>query len=706
MKTKDGDQGIEDREHRGRSVKTLMLVYLPPWLAWLLSWPVAAGAWALWGRRVGIVSELFAMIMLVATGLLAVMVDHLAKGRGRAIRNLARWSAVGGGGWLIFAGLYGPWHRGVVDVWAGGGFLACVFWMSRRALLTGKGEVGVVSDATGKLLEVLDGARLSNVHAARTKLGPVVRARAEVDRGRQSVGDLVKAGNHIEAIAHLRPDAVQMTRDPKDAGQVDVTIIPHDTLDQEIPWAPDRPGESIALPIRIGPYADGEDCAVHFPGDERTGRNLTHFLCQALTGGGKTELARGLFTKVLCRTEVTVIASDPVKGVQTLGVFVQANALELYSLDMIGSRAMLAAVKRSIAPRAAFLGARGLKQWQSGCGLNLLVAWWEEANWATQGAALEAVAEQARSVGILLFVSQQRAAYTKTSTDLRANLAGGICGGMADAMDAKFCLTDELVDAAGDMLERWSNTKPGYFVVQHPSIEASRQVIPVRAERSNNDAPLLAELRKWAHVRSPMDATTRESFGATYDQLKAVMAGADPVKTFKGKAAGKDLSPAGEGELLDSEDDYAIEVEDDTEDEDLQSDDDGMPPLGEQVEPDMRAEIDQPIGPLDEVLAGMPMGGPGPARKLETDEARSVVEEHLRAILAAGKTSVAASDILRMKPPTTRTRSWVRTELMRRCGEVGPGETALIRTVSEDQNAGVYEIVAPAKVAAESGHAP
>lgn len=688
-----------DSGKAARTPKTLALIYAPPVFGWLLVGLLGVGGWAMWGHG-DTARPLFAMGALAATTGLSFFVAHLARARGAAIRWLATCTAAVTGVWVIAAVLVGPATRPVPDLYLGGGAVTCIFWMARRALLSAKGEQGHVPGQVGKLLDALDGARVAKVSTQETRNGvPIVKARVEVDRGRQTVDDLQRATANMETVLGLRPNSVKVVGDKNDAGYAEAMLAPVDPLSVPATWAPDRPGASIADPIRYGPYLDGADCEITLPGDEATHRNLAHILAMGMTGAGKSASWVGFMVKVACRREVTIVGSDPVKGLQTLGLFARADALELLALDIPSSRALLGGVKRAIKDRGHYLGARGYKQWASGCGLTFLVVWLEEANWTTQSGTLEQLAAEARSVGIQLVVSQQRASHTKTNTDLRANLPAGVCFGVKDAVDAGMCLPDEVIDA-GAHPEAWGSNRPGYCYVVHPSVPEDRWPIELRAE-IGNDEQFLAELQEWAHVRAPMDEVTRAAFGKAYDQIKLAMTKQrirmDPAADSH---PGTDLVPDGEpAEVVDEEDLDGFDEEDlDSDADDGQSDDDGMPPVGSPVEPGIDVDPDADIAAPPPDIANIPLG-PLRSRRLSTDQARAVVQAHLQTLAKTGATHCKAADVAAMHPPTGRSREWVRQELHRLCTAAGPDEIGLEQDMDADQP-GLFLLRVPAMAGA------
>jgi DNA translocase FtsK/SpoIIIE-like protein len=678
-----------DNPRAPKSLKTLALIYAPPAIGWLLVGLLTVIAWQMWGHGTN-ARPLFAMGALSATAGLALFVAHQARTRGPAIRWLATCTVAATGLWVITAVLVGPATRPVPDLYFGGGAVACAFWMSRRALMSAKND-GVVPGQAGRLLSALDGARVAKVATKATKLGvDVVHAEVEVNRGEQTVRDLQDRTAHVETVLGLRPNSVTVSPHPNDAGRAQYLFAPVDPLAQPIGYTgPDRPGRSIAEPIRLGPYLDGSDCEIIVPGNQDKHRNLAHLLVQGVTGAGKSEGVRKLMTDVLCRTEVTVVAADPVKGLQTLGVFVETGALELVALEISAARALLAGVARAVKERGMYLGARGYKQWASGCGLTLLVVWLEEANWATQSATLEKLAAECRSVGIWLLVSQQRASHTKTNTDLRANLPAGWCFGVANPEDAAFNLPDEVIDA-GAHPEVWGNRKPGYSYLVHPSVAEADYTKIMRPELAT-DEQIRQALTTWAHARSPMDEVTRAAFGAAYDQIRKAMAAGDTVVPATSKQLVPDGIPA---EVVDDDDlDGFDEADLDDDVDDGQSDDDGMPPVGSPVEPDIHVNPDEDITAPPPDIADVAFGNR--PRRRSTEDARAVVQAHLRALADAGHTHAKAADVAAMKPPTGRSREWIRQELHRLCTAASPDEIGLEQDLDADQP-GMFLLRVPA----------
>lgn len=677
---------VRDNETRGgahqgpRTAKegaARLLVYAPPFLAWALLWAAGALIWDLWGRD-PVARAFYSAGAAAVTLLFIAWVWQLTRARSETLRLLACLTAAGAGLWLVFAGIVGPTRRPLADLYVGFGLATCVFWAARRATLSAKGEQTIPYGQVGDLVKLLDGARVRKPRALEGAHGmPIIEGRLEVDRGRQTVKDLQDKGEHLTNLLGLRPGAVTIGRDhdAQDSGMAVARFVPVDPLALPSLWpGPSRPGASVDEPFPVGIYEDGSITQMWLTGDEDTGRALAMWLIMAVTGAGKSQAAVMLIADVLTRREVFVIGVDTRKGLQT---FMPVLAgLHKVALNEATGRAMVEGIKRAIPARSKFLGQRGYKQWASGCGLQLVVFWVEEANWLANSAGLKKLVQECRSVGIVVIVSLQRASHTNMDTDTRAQLTGNWCFGVQDDIDATFALPEEVLDA-GARPDRWSNREPGKSYLVAPGIPEKHWAMPLRAYWAK-DPQVAAAVRESA-VNEDLDDTTRQAFGPAFDtwptgaQIAAGAAGGE----FEQLADA--LVPVASGELVD-------DADPDDEGDDGQSDDDGMPPLGPQLEPGLRVDPRAPVGAPPPAVAGFTFGPPQPAgEKLSTVAARAVVDQHLRTLLAQGHTYATPADIDEMRPPTTRSREWVRQELKRRCEAAEPGEVALTLDLDADR---------------------
>lgn len=632
-----------------------LLVYVPPWAAWLALPAVALIAHLVWGRDPQAAPWFSMLTFALVAGLVAFTWNALAA-RSDLLRWLASASAAAAGLWLIVAALIGPMTRVVVDVWGWAGFFVCLFWSVRRAAMGSDEPAG---DADSRLAKVLAGARVTK---PRQIEGRVV-ANVEVNRGEQTVADLQKQIDNLEAALAVRPGAARLTRHPDDAGRAELTIVPTDPLAQPTTWpGPSAPGTSVASSrIGIGVYEDALPAGLWLPGDDATARALGHWLFGGVKGSGKSQAGCVLMTDALTRTDVVGWGSDPAKAWQTFGPLMQH--MDWVATDRATARDMVAALNNIVKARAEHLGRRGIKQWEPDCGIPLLVAWFEEAAEIVESSeAFTRLVERARSTGVVIVVAVQRPSHSNIDTDTRSQLTAYMCFGMRDSQDAAFVLADEAIDA-GAQPELWSDRAPGYAYLAGPGIPGDRLAVPLRTYRAS-DEQLQATLEQWRHVRADLDDLSAAAAGKAYEQR--TLPAAQP-------AAGA-IAPSPEAVGMDWPDDEDGE--------------DGLEPMPAQIDSHIQVDPDVPVGPAP---VDMAFGAP-PGRKLSTEQARAVVQQHLRTLLDAGKMYTQPRDICEMKPETTRTREWVRQELIRLCQHARPDEIGLERDAGDEP--GVYRIVA------------
>ncbi len=694
----DGDrEGHGSRSHP-KNLKSLVWLYLPPWLAWLMTGAAGVTLHVAFGRAQDGTTTLVALAVGAGGMGLVWLVRRLTAARSDMLRTLAGATVIGATLWTTLAVPFPAWSAPLGLTYLIFGAFLCVGWTVRRAALHGKEGNDTVPEGVRKLAEAFNGARPSRVTVRATKVGPVIEGLVELD-GKQTSHDLPAIAKHADVALAARPGSTQLVPDPENAARAILKLVPGDTLASELVWTgPDRPGASIAEPISFMTYVDGEELSITLPGDEDIGRNLAHILAQGMTGAGKTGLLTNLMTSVVCRSEVNVIAIDPVKGLQSIGPFVDADALTLFTLSTGNAKMTVAAIQRAIKARANFLGARRIPQWRPGCGLNLLVLWCEEANWATDRDDVVKLSQEARSAGIVLLFSQQRASYHTTSTDLRANMGGAICLGLEGSFDAKFNLPDTVAEAVGDQLAAWRSFKPGYAIVVHPSIPEERWQLAARGPKPPKADVLVSFLRSCGAGQTPLDDVTAEAFGEKYltvmrQEMAAVRAG-----VMSGSDTATDTATAVRS-------DTAIDPDDMTEpDNDTGEDDMDEPDDADMTDPET-ADGSRPVPALSPDMADLRLGDPDepPARPVTSETGRRQVESYLRGLAGRGVWDVTPADVHRMEPPLilddgvkTPCREWCRQELKRRMGLTGALEVWEVGLFRDDEERpGLYHIVQP-----------
>ena len=237
-------------------------------------------------------------------------------------------------------------------------------------------------------------------------------------------------------------------------------------------------------------------------------------LVMGMTGSAKTTgLGYSFLGEAITRRDLAVIAMDPVKGLQFLGCMRQAlNHLAITHEDC---RRMWWRVHNSLRPRMDYLGNLGLQKWEQGCGLSGVLLWVEEASKVFSTLGDNDVEEwvlpsvlAARSAGVFIVLSLQRADYSQIPPPIRAQLAS-ICMGVRESGDAAFGLSDEQQEHGCDP-GRWKNEKPGMAYSAVPGIPESYQFMEARADYwGSTSAMMAAHAAQWAtERREPMDPLT------------------------------------------------------------------------------------------------------------------------------------------------------------------------------------------------------
>ncbi|MFI2617572.1 plasmid transfer protein TraB [Streptomyces sp. NPDC018584] len=445
--------------------------------------------------------------------------------------------------WLTAACLAGPTAGPLDDLYLMGGPAAALSWNIRMLMRHNPDGSGDGSDA----------GLLEKVGLARTKLGA---GKVEANRvtvpyslpaGEATNEDVGKALPKLAGALDVPPNAVRYRPSPDSHSRGELVVVPEDMLKQ-VTWypGPSKPGGSIAEPLVIGLYDDGSMLLLTLP-------QAIHLLIMGVTGAGKTEGALDILAEVLTRRDVAVWLSDHVKKGQDLGeVFPACDWVATTPQD---TEIMIEAVKAAIPARTEWLGAHGYRAWcpeaaeiqkdpahscrkdgtACGCeGMAYLLAWFEEA--ANTLARLDddvftTIAQEARSAGISLIISMQRASGYQISTDTRASLPSSLCFGV-DEKDASFALPSEVLDAGANP-GAWKNRRPGYCYLVAAAIEEELYANPARTFR-NDPVTLEWIAREFADHRMPLDAVTAGAAagvaGRAYTDRARPDAPIDPVE--------------------------------------------------------------------------------------------------------------------------------------------------------------------------------
>lgn len=322
----------------------------------------------------------------------------------------------------------------------------------------------------------------------------------------------------FEAAAGWPPGSMIVTPDLTDAGYARVKITNPKILRKPVPWqGPSWIGGSIADPISIGMYQDGNECEVIIP--------ETQIQVMGQVGSGKSlGGAWNALGEMITRDDVVIWAIDIKKGMQTLGPL--APALHRLATTPADAIDLLNDANALITPRTNYLSSEGLGKWYRGCGLKYLVVWIEEVpevmdELGTKGTNLWVkTVRAARSGGITIGWSLQRAGYTQIPTIARGQ-ATKWCFGVQDSKEAGFGLSKIQKDL-GCTPELWGQRKPGMSYIDAPNIPESKVSTPIRTWWFGHNDTLISRHAK----RHPIEARPYD------DLMKDYFAGKSGTATY------------------------------------------------------------------------------------------------------------------------------------------------------------------------------
>ncbi|MEX3100323.1 MULTISPECIES: plasmid transfer protein TraB [unclassified Streptomyces] len=612
--------------------------YLPPWVAvGGLGIAGAAGS-TLWeGSAAAGVGLTLASVALTATTWWA------GKSTGEQRRLHSAITVAAGSAWATAACLAGPLAGPIPHLYAMGGAGLALSWNIRAVL---RRNVDGTAEGAG------DKGLLEKVGLARTTLGTAkvepnkVTVPYALPQGEGTNDDMAKALPRIASALDVSGNAVRFRPDPDSVRKGELVIVPEDKLKEVVWWpGPSAPGGSIAEPLVIGRYDDGRE--LQLPVLE-----ALHLLIMGVTGSGKTEGALDVLAEVLTRRDVMVWLSDPKRG-QDLGEAFGACDWVVDTPD--GAAVMIEATATAVAARQKWLGDHGYRSWcpeaadpqtdpahscrtggACGCaGMPFLVAWFEEAAntlRAVDDDVFTGVAQEARSAGIWLVISMQRASGYQISTDTRASLPASLCFGV-DERDAAFALPSDVLDAGANP-GAWGNKKPGYCYLVARGVDDPLWSTPSRTFR-NDPVALAWVTREFASVRAVVDPVTAGAAASIAGQL------------YTGRALTEHTGPvpAARRELEDTD----VTEDDGTTTALVDPEDAGIDP---------EAELPDPQDGDDTPIFGQESG-----RKPSPQEARRLFADALAEFEANGQMIVGPKDFLDWCDGHGLSRSWVSLRL-------------------------------------------
>jgi len=514
-------RGASDAKGVGRYLLHRAKPHLPPWLGWGATGIAGALGHLRWADNAaaGVGLTLTSVALTGATW-------WAGRTTSRQRRLHSAITVAAGSAWLTAACLAGPAAGPLDDVYLMGGPALALSWNVRMVMRRNPEGGG----ATG------DKGLLEKVGLARTQIGPVkvepnkVTVPYALPAGEATNDDVARALPLLASALDVPETAVRVRKDPESARRGTITIVPSDML-REVIWypGPSRPGGSITEPLVIGVYDDGRPLELTLP-------KAIHLLIMGVTGAGKTEGAQDVLCEVFTRRDAAVWLSDPKRG-QDLGAAFPACDWVVDTPS--GAETMIEALKAAVPARQKWLGDHGYRSWEPaaaeqqnnpehscrngtacGCpGMPYLLAWFEEAAntlRATDDDVFTGIAQEARSAGISLVISMQRASGYQISTDTRASLPASMCFGV-DERDAGFALPSEVLDAGANP-GAWGNKRPGYCYLVAAGIDDDLWSTPARTFR-NNPGSLEWAVRAFAPIRPDIDGVTAQAAASVAGEL-------------------------------------------------------------------------------------------------------------------------------------------------------------------------------------------
>lgn len=577
------------------------------------------------------------------------------------------------GMWVVASVYAGPLAPALMVAWVTVGLSVVVLWMIRMVMerRDAEAEAAGATVSRGTAAEMfLESAVGAQGHRAQiTAATPnYVDVGVDLVESDATVADLKAASNKLAGAAGLAPGSVRFAPTGR-AEQYRMRVVLQDTLISTIPWpGPAYPGRSVFAPYPMGLYEDGE-LAVKYVADRDGARNQGTF---GMTGSGKGNGARIEVAEHISREETSVTVIDTVKGIQTFGPL--AEGLDWFILDMAQARALFRRIMRVLQGRFNYLGAQRLDSWRPGCGLMFWPIQVEEASHLDVNPSdAEDLAKACRGAGVRLIWSLQSAQHTQMPVTLRRQLGQHQVYGCNDDFDQD-ALPDEVTSGGVALPNQWAADHPGRNLLLDKGLPLERKQTPLR-DFGTHVAQLETVARRWGS--RPLDKITADLLGDLYAnrQRPADMVAAIRVQSLgalrpaPAPAAAQDPPTAPLAAVRDTDDDDA-EFEPMTTEELTHM---GVIPADPSPELQLsRDDLQRPIPavpPDQDVPIGEPAppGGYVPTAE-DTAAIRRTVWDRIDQFERAGAMYIAPpdlADLVGVQGPRTRSRGWMRKELMR-----------------------------------------
>ncbi len=479
------------------SIVSSNMVLVKPYLIWILTFILSIVLWlvghlAFFGGQ--------SILIVVAVGLCTLGLSIFMWRASRTRRDFGRqhgvFTLVSVGVWLEFAIFYAPWHPMVLLVWIIFGLALAGSWNIRTAVKSEKRDDPMRDFFKQHGLEDTKTTILENTKDR-------IKGIIQVKRGTNTIEDAQKYKRHLASLFKAPKNAVRIEPDRNDASRGKFTIVRRDLLNEIIKYEPSFESTSPNDKMIVGKYENGDPAEFNLH-SSRLG--AVHMLIQGMNGSGKSEFAKVIFARAFQHRNSAVIVIDVTKGNQTLNL--ARKGLHLVISEETIAEALFKRFSRTIKDRADELGRLNKTKWDEESGLTFLYFHIEEASGLiANNPAFIKMMETARSVGIAITASLQRASHVAVDTAARAQFSAVVCFGVQDIADATFALPDDVIASGADP-SVWRNSNPGYAYLVHPEVDRGKWTTPLRSALISDDELLEAAE---ARIVEPIDPITMRS---------------------------------------------------------------------------------------------------------------------------------------------------------------------------------------------------
>lgn len=485
------------------SITSSGMVLLKPYLVWILSFILSIVLWLVGHLDFfGGQSNLIVGAIAACTIALGAFMWRASRTRRDFGRHHGVFTLASVGVWLGFAVFYAPWHPMVLLVWIVFGLALAGSWNIRTAVKSEKRD-----DPMGEFFKHhgLDETKTTILENTKDRIRGII----QVKRGKNTIEDAQKYKKHLASLFKAPKNAVRIEPDLNDASRGHFTIVRKDLLNETVRYESSFEETSPNDKMVVGKYENGDpaEFSLH---SERLG--AIHMLIQGMNGSGKSEFAKVIFARAFQHRNSAIIVIDVTKGNQTLNL--ARKGLHLVISEEAIAEALFKRFSRTIKDRADELGKLNKTKWDEESGLTFLYFHIEEASGLiADNPAFIKMMETARSVGIAITASLQRASHVAVDTAARAQFSAVVCFGVQSIADATFALPDDVVTNGADP-SVWRNSKPGYAYLVHPEVKQEMWTTPLRSALISDD-----ELMKAAELRElePIDPITMKSLKDIFD---------------------------------------------------------------------------------------------------------------------------------------------------------------------------------------------